>query len=320
MPWRVFGAKSHNAWATPQVLVDFVVDLTKKMVDTKRWTIIDPSVGPDAPFLCQFDPKRSFGIDIDRRAARDAQKSCPKHRVLIQDFLTFKPSPRSKRRFAVVGNPPYGTGRGSKAGNIALKFIEHALTFADLVILLVGQNMRKVGTVDRVRNGRLVREYVVPRTVGKFRDMKTGIVRTMGTTVQVWARGRPRPTTRFISSMRNVTFLPRSRIDEANVLVRRFGSRRSTGQVTFVRGTAGFRKRFLEVVSGTAATPADFAVLAKDPKAFAERVWRCQQTIRDYIEDSSISTSNFLTRDEFITLLTDPKRMKRPWTTHYLSK
>ena len=97
--------------------------------------IIEPSAG-DGAFLDLLPPERRIGVDI--RATRDD--------VIEQDFLTWTPPPAdvAQARTLVVGNPPFG-----QRGALALRFIEHAAGFADVIAFILPRGFAKDTFVNR---------------------------------------------------------------------------------------------------------------------------------------------------------------------------
>ncbi|MGR3984950.1 MAG: restriction endonuclease subunit M [Gammaproteobacteria bacterium] len=91
-------------------------------VDLDAYYFIEPSAG-DGGFYNLLPPRRRIGIDVDPPAGEIFIK---------QDYLTWQPKrhgqPRPGRRYAVIGNPPFGL-----RGHLALQFINHSRKFADLV-------------------------------------------------------------------------------------------------------------------------------------------------------------------------------------------
>ena len=85
------------------------------------YTFIEPSAG-DGSFL-KVLPKGSIGLDVEPRGDT----------ILKQDFLSWHP-PCPSKKYIVFGNPPFGL-----RGHMALKFINHASSFADYVCFILPQ-------------------------------------------------------------------------------------------------------------------------------------------------------------------------------------
>jgi len=95
-------------------------------VDLDAYHFIEPSAG-DGGFYQLLPRNRRIGIDVDpqtREIDGDA--------LIKQDYLTWQPERHGQhgrgRRYAVIGNPPFGL-----RGHLALQFINHSQKFADLL-------------------------------------------------------------------------------------------------------------------------------------------------------------------------------------------
>ncbi len=157
-------------------------------VDLRNYHYIEPSAGCGW-FLQLMPADRRTGIDIT---------SCPGDkcvRELVQtDFLRWKP--RKLRNNVVVGNPPFGL-----RGHLALQFVNHAATFADLVGFILPQLFESDGKgvpAKRVRNLRLAHTESLPPDSFEYPDGKPVTIHTV---FQVWTRINfdririPRPAT-----------------------------------------------------------------------------------------------------------------------------
>ena len=80
--------------------------------------VVEPSAG-NGSFFLQIPALKKIGIDL-----------VPEHPQLQQqDFFTFVPS--IDGRILVVGNPPFG-----KVSSLAVKFFNHAASFASVIAFL----------------------------------------------------------------------------------------------------------------------------------------------------------------------------------------
>lgn len=97
--------------------------VTKSLnIDLDRYQMIEPAAGCGY-FYKLLPPRRRIGIDL-----------VPREINLIQaDYLRWFPKDRNGR-FIVVGNPPFGL-----RGHLALRFINHSASFADLVAFILPQ-------------------------------------------------------------------------------------------------------------------------------------------------------------------------------------
>ena len=95
-------------------------------IDLKKYHFIEPSAGAGA-FLNLLPESRRTGLDIDPRGEG----------ILARDFLLWTPERNEhneRTKYIVIGNPPFGL-----RGHLALQFINHAATFADMVAFIVPQ-------------------------------------------------------------------------------------------------------------------------------------------------------------------------------------
>jgi predicted RNA methylase len=90
--------------------------------------IIEPSAG-DGAFLRLLPASTSLGVDIAPMASN----------ILKSDFLEWLPSKITARsKVLVIGNPPFGA-----RASIALKFIDHAATFSDVIAFVLPMSFKK---------------------------------------------------------------------------------------------------------------------------------------------------------------------------------
>ena len=151
--WRVFG------------------DVARGLgVDLAAYHFIEPSAGCGG-FYDILPPRRRTGIDIDPTAAGIA-----KH-----DYLTW--SPEKNRRYAVIGNPPFGL-----RGHLALQFINHSAAFADLVGFILPQLFDSDGKgapAKRVKGYKLAHSGKIPPDSFATPDGKGIVIHTL---FQVWSK------------------------------------------------------------------------------------------------------------------------------------
>ena len=97
--------------------------VAKKLgADLGAYHFIEPSAG-DGGFYRLLPKPRRTGIDIDPMTnMRDGGGE-----IIRRDYLTWMPKVNG-RRYAVIGNPPFGL-----RGHLALQFINHSQKFADMV-------------------------------------------------------------------------------------------------------------------------------------------------------------------------------------------
>lgn len=138
----------------------------------KDYKFVEPGAGTGA-FYDLLPPERRIGIDImPLRGEFEAA-----------DFLAWRP-PKNERRFAVIGNPPFGYRAW-----LALAFVNHAATFADYVGLILPMAFQSDGKGSpklRVEGLRLVHTEYLPQD--SFTDVSGRTVK-INALWQVWQRG-----------------------------------------------------------------------------------------------------------------------------------
>ena len=128
-------------------------DVSKKCLDkiaeTYKWDswdlIIEPSAG-NGSFLLQIPSSNILGIDL-----------FPEHDTIVkQDFLTYVPD--IKGRIIVLGNPPFG-----KISSLAIKFFNHAATFAHSIAFIIPRTFRRVSVQNKLNmNFHLIHDEEIP--------------------------------------------------------------------------------------------------------------------------------------------------------------
>ena len=106
-----------------------------------EYTYIEPSAG-DGAFLTKLPKDRRFGIDIE-----------PRHEEIVEgNFLEW--NPKDEGKYITIGGPPFGN-----RGKLAVKFINHASQFSDVVAFILPDYFEYKGKFycgDKVRNLKLV--------------------------------------------------------------------------------------------------------------------------------------------------------------------
>ncbi len=250
--------------------------------------------------------------------------------INTMDFCNFEPHCFTRASFAravVVGNPPFGK-------TLPEMFLKHALTFAELVVLVVGQSRRKLSYIGRV-DARLVEEFLPSKEMSTFTCMHTGERKHVPVVVQFWHRGArtavPRlpvacaNTLLFAHSLR-YCFVSKTNIGKANVLVRRLGSVNTVGQSVMTarrslmigrgkkREMVAMDGRKETIVRARAATASDFMIVTDDAEAFADLVRARRHAIRRYVGSCATGNNPNLSQPEFAVLLASPSLMERTWT------
>ena len=154
-------------------------------IDLGSHIFVEPSAG-EGCFIRHFPPRRRIALDIAPPigAHSETEKA---------DFLKWSPPELAGRRFAVVGNPPFGV-----RGALALAFLNRAALFADIVGFILPMTFEsdgKGGALTRV-DSRLSLLHSEELPPSSFYEADTGADRDINTVWQVWgalANPLPRP-------------------------------------------------------------------------------------------------------------------------------
>lgn len=93
---------------------------------------IEPSAGGGS--FSSLLPENSVALDL-----------APEHSGIIeQDFFTYSP-PEIQGKILVVGNPPFG-----QQNSLAIRFINHAATFADVIAFVIPRSFEKASVQRRI--------------------------------------------------------------------------------------------------------------------------------------------------------------------------
>jgi predicted RNA methylase len=108
--------------------------------------IIEPSAGAGA-----------FSNQIEGSIAYDLEPE--NSNVTKQDWFSYSQPRNSKKRTLVIGNPPFG-----QQNSLAVKFINHAASFADTIAFILPLSFQKESVQDKLNlNYTLSQEWVVPK-------------------------------------------------------------------------------------------------------------------------------------------------------------
>lgn len=118
-------------YTKPQVAEHCLTTL-KHITDIDLW--LEPSAGAGV-FLSRL-PHPRLGIDIEPDSEH----------VIQQDFFTYKPP--ANTNIAVVGNPPFG-----KNSSLAIKFFNHAATWATVIAFIVPKTFKKTSVQNKLDLG-----------------------------------------------------------------------------------------------------------------------------------------------------------------------
>jgi len=151
----------------------FVKVAKKNKINLKDYYFIEPSSG-DGCFYDLLPKGRRKAIDILPR----------KTYVEKADFLKWYP--KDKKKYIVIGNPPFGV-----RGAYALAFINRAFLFADIVAFILPMSFYSNGkgsNMLRVENANLLHSEKLPSQSFYLPDTE-GIV-SINTVFQVWQKGK----------------------------------------------------------------------------------------------------------------------------------
>jgi hypothetical protein len=158
---------------------------SKWSIDTTGYRYIEPSAGAGA-FYGSLPPG-SIGMDIEPRCEGVSQ----------QDFLSWVP-PDPNGKYVVAGNPPFGL-----RGQLALKFMNHAATFADHIFFILpqlfesdgkGSPRKRVKGYNLIHSEKLTTKFEVP----DGHDTKVNCV------FQVWSRLADNPEYHLIEPPKDI--------------------------------------------------------------------------------------------------------------------
>ncbi|MDA8000207.1 MAG: SAM-dependent methyltransferase [Alphaproteobacteria bacterium] len=127
---------------------------------------VEPSAGAGA-FFRNF-PRPRLGIDI--LPSDDSE-------IIQSDFLFWRPD-RRYDNIIVAGNPPFG-----KNASMAVRFFNHAASFAGRIAMILPRTFRKDSVVNRLnRKFHLDREWILPENSFEFNAHPYSVP----TVFQVW--------------------------------------------------------------------------------------------------------------------------------------
>lgn len=141
-------------------------------VDISRYTFIEPSMG-EGCFFDLFPERRRIGIDIEPTRSE----------TIEHDYLLWEPGKGDKRKFLIVGNPPFGL-----RGHLALQFLNHSAAFADAVGFILPQCF---GSDGKGAPGKRVKGYRLAMTEDLRGDhfyRPNGAPVSINTVFQVWTK------------------------------------------------------------------------------------------------------------------------------------
>lgn len=120
----------------------------REIADWQQWSlVVEPSAG-NGSFLANIPTANKIDMDI-----------APEHPdILRADFFTYVPPPAGLGRILVIGNPPFG-----KSGSLAVRFFNHAATFAHTIAFIVPRTFRRISVQNKLcMQFRLVSDTELP--------------------------------------------------------------------------------------------------------------------------------------------------------------
>lgn len=141
-------------------------------IDNKEYTFIEPSVGNMA-FYDLLPVGRKIGIDIEYK----------NNEIIQSNFLDYKP--KENKKYILIGNPPFGL-----RGNLALRFINHASSFADFIAFILPplfDSDGKGSPKKRVKDYELIHSAKLPLDSFIYPNKKSVDIATC---FQIWAHKR----------------------------------------------------------------------------------------------------------------------------------
>ena len=115
---------------------DIARQCIREIADWHQWSlVVEPSAG-NGSFLANIPVANTIGLDI-----------APEHpEVLRTDFFAYVPPPPAiLGRVLVIGNPPFGKG-----GSLAIRFFNHAATFAHTIAFIVPRTFRRISVQNKL--------------------------------------------------------------------------------------------------------------------------------------------------------------------------
>ena len=160
-----YTCKEKDQFFTPKVTSEYCYNVfCNKMkelnISTDEYTFIEPSAG-DGSFLEVLPKDRTIAMDIE-----------PRHESIIkQDFLSWEPKNKDIK-YCGFGNPPFGL-----RGNLALRFINHFVEFAEFVCFILpplfnsdgkGSPRKRVRGYNLIHSEKIDSSFYEPNDKEKF--------------------------------------------------------------------------------------------------------------------------------------------------------
>ncbi len=139
-------------YTVPSIAEKCLSQIGSRYVWTTWGLVVEPSAG-NGSFLTRIPTTYKIGIDIS-----------PEHTDIVkQDFFTYTP-PRNSGKILVVGNPPFG-----RVSSLAIKFFQHASTWADVIAFIIPRTFRRVSVQNKLpTNFHLIFDEDIPMSPCSF--------------------------------------------------------------------------------------------------------------------------------------------------------
>jgi hypothetical protein len=191
---------SLDKFYTKPEVAELCVATLNNITDIDLW--LEPSAGAGV-FLSRL-PLPRLGLDLEPDS----------HDIIQQDFFTYIPP--SNVKVAVIGNPPFG-----KNSNLAIKFFNHAASWATIIAFIVPKTFKKTSVQNKLNlDWVLQQELELPKNAfDLISDDNVISTYDVPCVWQIWIKGS-----------RKKQILPTNHVDwswstknEANYAIRRVG-------------------------------------------------------------------------------------------------
>lgn len=166
-------------------IVDSHIDMSKYDI------LLEPSAGTGS-FFHLLDERR-IGIDLEPKCAG----------VMEGDFLDYNAEPGQS--YLVIGNPPFG-----RVSSLAVRFFNHAATFADVIAFIVPRTFKRVSIQNKLDlQFHLVYSEDIPLKPCAFTPSMSAKC-----CFQIWVRGETRAIIELPTTHPDWDFLKMGPLDE----------------------------------------------------------------------------------------------------------
>ena len=122
-------------YTVPSVAKECISKLGERFPWDSWDLVVEPSAG-NGSFFLQIPSSKKIGLDIR-----------PEHsQIQTLDFFNYKP-PETSSNILVLGNPPFG-----KSCSLAVKFFNHAASFASVIAFIVPRTFRRISLQNKLNS------------------------------------------------------------------------------------------------------------------------------------------------------------------------